>query len=56
MTYQATYDEDNKLVSIYKEGVGHIPADPNNSDYQRYLRWLEDPNAEEVVPTFNLGE
>jgi len=25
----------------------HIPADPANSDYQRYLRWLENPDAEE---------
>jgi len=24
-----------------------IPADEANSDYQRYLRWLEDPTAEE---------
>ena len=24
-----------------------IPIDPANSDYQRYLRWLEDPTAEE---------
>jgi hypothetical protein len=24
-----------------------IPNDPANSDYQRYLRWLEDPEAEE---------
>jgi hypothetical protein len=24
-----------------------IPTDPANSDYQRYLRWLEDPTAEE---------
>ena len=24
-----------------------IPKDPANSDYQRYLRWLEDPEAEE---------
>jgi hypothetical protein len=24
-----------------------IPIDPPNSDYQRYLRWLEDPEAEE---------
>jgi hypothetical protein len=31
-------------------GNGHllfIPTDPANSDYQRYLRWLEDPEAEE---------
>ncbi len=24
-----------------------IPKDPSNSDYQRYLRWLENPDAEE---------
>ena len=24
-----------------------IPKDPANSDYQRYLRWLKDPEAEE---------
>ena len=24
-----------------------IPMDEANSDYQRYLRWLEDPDAEE---------
>jgi hypothetical protein len=24
-----------------------IPTDPANSDYERYLRWLENPDAEE---------
>ena len=24
-----------------------IPKDPANSDYQRYLRWLENPDADE---------
>lgn len=24
-----------------------IPVEPANSDYQRYLRWLENPDAEE---------
>ena len=24
-----------------------IPMDESNSDYQRYLRWLQDPEAEE---------
>jgi len=27
--------------------VDMIPTDPANSDYQRYLRWLENPDAEE---------
>jgi hypothetical protein len=32
----------------YENGVVHlIPADDSNSDYQRYLRWLENPDAEE---------
>lgn len=26
--------------------VWSIPLDPANSDYQRYLRWLENPDAE----------
>ena len=29
------------------EQVWWIPLDPTNSDYQRYLRWLENPDAEE---------
>jgi hypothetical protein len=31
-----------------------IPNDPANSDYQRYLKWLENPDAEEVTPMFNI--
>ena len=27
--------------------ITYIPIDEANSDYQRYLRWLEDPEAEE---------
>ena len=31
-----------------KDGqVWWIPLDESNSDYQRYLRWLENPDAEE---------
>jgi hypothetical protein len=32
-------DDDGKVWSF--------PNDPANSDYQRYLRWLENPDAEE---------
>jgi hypothetical protein len=28
-----------------------IPLDPANSDYQRYLAWLENPEAEEIPNT-----
>jgi hypothetical protein len=28
-----------------------IPTDPANSDYQAYLKWLENPEAESTQPT-----
>ena len=28
-----------------------VPIDPANSDYQAYLRWLENPDAEITPPT-----
>ncbi len=31
-----------------------IPTDPANSDYQRYLAWLENPEAEQSTP--NLAD
>ena len=27
-----------------------IPTDTSNSDYQRYLAWLENPEAEQSTP------
>ena len=38
-TYIEKTDDDGKVWSI--------PMDESNSDYQRYLRWLENPEAEE---------
>lgn len=29
--------------------VRYVPKDEGNSDYQRYLRWLDDPSAEEFT-------
>lgn len=37
----------NKEYIFDNENGSFIPVDPANSDYQRYLRWLEDPTAEE---------
>jgi len=28
-----------------------IPLDPANSDYQRYLAWLENPEAKQFTPS-----
>jgi len=38
----------NAVIQYEENGVLYsIPKDSANSDYQRYLRWLEDPTAEE---------
>ena len=33
-----------------------IPLDPANSDYQRYLAWLENPEAEQSTPSVTNGD
>jgi hypothetical protein len=41
-SYIEKIDTDGKVWSI--------PIDPANSDYQRYLAWLENPEAEQSTP------
>ena len=47
------YEEvQNEFTKVIKRtdadgNVFWIPCDESNSDYQRYLRWLENPDAEE---------
>ena len=39
---------DEIIIAENEDGsVSSFGTDPANSDYQRYLRWLEDPEAEE---------
>ena len=46
--FTKTDEQGNEYIYMRAEDlVWSIPADPANSDYQRYLRWLEDPEAEE---------
>lgn len=52
MTYsyeKITDDFGNEIIKrTDAEGaVAWIPAIDGNSDYQRYLRWLENPDADE---------
>jgi len=35
---------------INLETTQSIPFDPNNSDYQQYLKWLEEGNEPEISP------
>jgi hypothetical protein len=40
--------EENGVIWYEENNVRYsFTADPANSDYQRYLRWLENPDAEE---------
>ena len=46
------YETDEQLTGVIirnnEDGTkSYIPLDETNSDYQRYLRWLENPDAEE---------
>ena len=39
---------DTVLLRTNEDGtISSIPLDEGNSDYQRYLRWLENPDADE---------
>lgn len=49
MIYEFVEDDRSSFVRrTDNDGkVWIIPLDEGNSDYQRYLRWLENPDAEE---------
>jgi hypothetical protein len=36
--------------------ISFVPMDESNSDYQRYLAWLEDPEAEQFTPIVTEDE
>jgi hypothetical protein len=50
MKYEVVKNENATIIKRTNEdeSVSWIPADPANSDYQRYLRWLENPDADEA--------
>ncbi len=49
--------EDGYVIKTDDNGkIWTIPNDPANSDYQRYLAWLENPEAEQSTPSVTSGD
>jgi hypothetical protein len=45
--YQITKDKFNVDCGVLREDGAFIPFDPANTDYQVYLKWLEEGNTPE---------
>ena len=50
--YKLQNDETDKTIAIIKKGDTsinnvYIPLDPDNTDYQEYLKWVEEGNTAE---------
>ncbi len=51
MIREYTILEDGIIQYLENGNLVSIPPDPANSDYQRYLAWLEDPEAAQSTPS-----
>ncbi len=51
--YNETTTQLGTTIISYEENgvVTSFTTDPSNSDYQRYLAWLENPEAEQSTPS-----
>jgi hypothetical protein len=41
-TYKLNKDFDGNVISVNRSDGWSIPFDPANTDYQAYLKWLEE--------------
>jgi hypothetical protein len=46
-SYKLLNTEEGMLGRVLRDGKDTIPFDPDNTDYQEYLRWLEAGNTPE---------
>ena len=46
-TYKIAKGKDGKAVGLSRSDGWFIPFDPDNTDYQAYLKWLEEGNTPE---------
>jgi len=47
ITYKLNKSIDGTVISVNSSDGWSIPLDPNNKDYQAYLKWLEEGNIPE---------
>ena len=45
VTYKLQNDFQGQPIAILRSDGASIPFDPDNTDYQTYLRWLEEGNT-----------
>jgi hypothetical protein len=45
ITYKLIKNDKSELTCIGRSDGWFIPLDPDNTDYQAYLRWLEEGNT-----------
>ena len=50
MTYELVNTEGGQSIRLTTEnGYLHIPKNPENTDYQKYLEWVAEGNTAEVA-------
>jgi hypothetical protein len=47
MNYKLLNDQDGKLRGIFEPTLGFIPLNEDNTDYQKYLKWVAEGNQPE---------
>lgn len=45
ITYKLQNDKNGNFVAVFRSDGWSIPLDPDNTDYQAYLKWLAEGNT-----------